>query len=53
VYHIRNIAKRRGVTTKTLDRWVEKGILSEPERINNRKYLDPDTEPRHDGERAA
>ena len=31
----RRFAERRGVSTKTLDRWVEAGILPEPERIRN------------------
>ena len=44
----RRFAERRGVSTKTLDRWVEAGILPEPERIRKRKYWDPNTEPRHD-----
>lgn len=44
----RKYAERRGVSTRTLDRWVEDGILPEPERINGRKYLLSDTEPRLD-----
>jgi DNA-binding transcriptional MerR regulator len=44
----RRYAERRGVTTKTLDRWVDAGILPEPDRINKRKYFDPNTEPRRD-----
>jgi len=49
----RKYAERRGVSTRTLDRWVEDGILPEPERINGRKYLPSDTEPRLDSEQAA
>jgi DNA-binding transcriptional MerR regulator len=44
----RKYAERYGVTTRTLDRWVEDGILPEPERIRGRKYLSSDTEPRRD-----
>jgi predicted site-specific integrase-resolvase len=45
-------AKRRGVSTKTLDRWVSAGRLDPPERINGRKYASVSTEPRRDGEAA-
>jgi hypothetical protein len=31
-------ARWRGVCTKTIDRWVEKGILARPEYVNGRKY---------------
>lgn len=41
-------AERRGVSTRTLDRWVEAGIIPPPDVINGRKYIDPDTEPRSD-----
>jgi len=41
-------AKRYGVTLRTLDRWVEKGLISPPEKIRGRKYGDPDEEPRLD-----
>jgi hypothetical protein len=41
-------AKRFGVTLRTLDRWVEKGLISPPEYIRGRKYGDPDEEPRLD-----
>jgi DNA-binding transcriptional MerR regulator len=44
----RKYAERRGVTVKTLDRWVKAGILQPPERIKNRKYFNPDAEPRRD-----
>jgi DNA-binding transcriptional MerR regulator len=46
-------AKRKRVSTKTLDRWVAAGILPKPDRINNRKYFEEGTEPRRDSERAA
>jgi DNA-binding transcriptional MerR regulator len=48
----RRFAERRGVSTKTLDRWVVLGILPPPERINGRKYWNEETEPRRDGEAA-
>ena len=41
-------AKRHDVSTRTLDRWVDKGIISPPEYINGRKYGDPNEEPRCD-----
>jgi hypothetical protein len=44
----RKLAELRGVSTKTLDRWVAKGIYDPPERINGRKYGDPHAEPRLD-----
>jgi hypothetical protein len=44
----RQYAQRRGVSTRTLDRWVVDGILPAPDYINGRKYIDPDTEPRTD-----
>jgi predicted site-specific integrase-resolvase len=31
-------AKVRGVSTRTLDRWVKAGIIRPPIRINQRKY---------------
>jgi hypothetical protein len=31
-------AKIRGVSTRTLDRWIVAGIIPRPERINGRKY---------------
>ena len=45
-------AERRGVSVKTLDRWVEQGILPPPVRINNRKYFNADAKPRGDGDKA-
>jgi predicted site-specific integrase-resolvase len=44
----RKYAERHSVSTRTLDRWVEDGILPEPDRIRGRKYLPSDTEPRRD-----
>jgi DNA-binding transcriptional MerR regulator len=41
----RETAARLGVCTKTVDRWVEAGILPEPTRINGRKYFDAGVEP--------
>jgi hypothetical protein len=43
-------ARRYGVTTRTLDRWVVKGRISPPEYIRGRKYGDSDGEPRLDAE---
>jgi hypothetical protein len=44
----RALAKRHGVSTRTLDRWAAAGIISAPEIINGRKYGDPDAAPRLD-----
>ena len=41
-------AKRHGVSTRTLDRWVAKGIIDPPEYIRGRKYGSVDMEPRLD-----
>jgi hypothetical protein len=42
----RKKAERHGVCVKTLDRWVEAGILEPPERIRGRKYWRVDAEPK-------
>jgi predicted site-specific integrase-resolvase len=39
-------ADQLGVCTRTLDRWVESGILSQPVRINGRKYWPDNTTPK-------
>jgi hypothetical protein len=44
----RKKAERHGVSTRTLDRWVAKGIIPAPQYINGRKYGDADAEPRID-----
>ena len=31
-------AQKKGVSPKTLDRWVEPGLIDPPVRINGRKY---------------
>lgn len=31
-------AQKKGVSPKTLDRWVEQGLIDPPVRINGRKY---------------
>lgn len=36
----RALQERYGVADRTLDRWVESGILPEPMRINQRRYWD-------------
>ena len=41
----RRTAERFGVCTKTLDRWVERGILAPPKRVNGRDYFSPDCQP--------
>jgi hypothetical protein len=41
-------AQRHGVCTRTLDRWVEQGIIDPPIRVRGRKYGNADEEPRAD-----
>jgi len=43
-----NKAKRHGVSTRTLDRWVDKRIIDPPQYIRGRKYGEADEEPRLD-----
>jgi DNA-binding transcriptional MerR regulator len=31
-------AQEKGISVKTLDRWVAQGLIDPPIRINNRKY---------------
>lgn len=47
------LAARHGVSTKTLDRWVDDKIIDPPEYINKRKYGNPDAAPRLDADTAA
>jgi len=42
------LAAQHGVSTRTLDRWVDGGVINPPEYINGRKYGDPDQLPRLD-----
>jgi hypothetical protein len=46
----KDYADRRGVTIRTLNRWLDLGIIPESEvtRIRGRKYIDPEFEPRSD-----
>jgi hypothetical protein len=44
----RRYAELKGVSTRTLDRWVVEGIIPAPEYIRERKYINPDIEPRQD-----
>ena len=41
----RETARRFGVCTKTVDRWVDRGILGRPIKINGRDYFDTNTTP--------
>jgi hypothetical protein len=41
-------AERHGVSTRTLDRWVEARVIPPPDYIRGRKYGDPTIEPRRD-----
>lgn len=42
----RRFAERWGVSPKTIDRWVQNGLLEEPEVINGRDYFRTDARPR-------
>jgi predicted site-specific integrase-resolvase len=33
-------ARLKGVSTKTLNRWVEAGLVRKPEVVNKRRYYD-------------
>jgi predicted DNA-binding transcriptional regulator AlpA len=36
----RALCERYGITTRTIDRWVEAGVLPQPFRINRARYWD-------------
>jgi predicted site-specific integrase-resolvase len=40
------LAERLAICTKTVDRWVETGILPAPQRIRGRKYWPDDVAPK-------
>ena len=44
----RTIAAENKVCVRTIERWVEQGILPEPMRINNRRYWPEGTMPKAD-----
>ena len=41
-------AEQLGISTRTLDRWVENGVIAAPDIIRRRKYHAADSEPRRD-----
>lgn len=41
-------AAQLGVSPRTLDRWVEAGIIAAPEYVNGRKFHAEDAQPRRD-----
>lgn len=41
-------ARQLGVSTRTLDRWVETGVIDPPERVNGRKFYPEKSQPRRD-----
>jgi hypothetical protein len=45
-------AERLGVSPRTVDRWIEQGILPQPDYVRGRKYWDPATKPRRDADAA-
>jgi len=45
------LAQQHGVSTRTLDRWADDGVVDPPEYIRGRKYGDPDQAPRLDAKR--
>jgi predicted site-specific integrase-resolvase len=44
----RRKAERYGVSTRTLDRWAERGIIEKPTIVRGRKYGRANEEPRPD-----
>jgi DNA-binding transcriptional MerR regulator len=46
-------AQQLGVSTRTLDRWVEMGVIDPPERINGRKFYPENSRPKTDEQTAA
>jgi len=46
-------AAQQGISTRTLDRWIEAGIIDQPEYVNGRKYHAEDAQPREDSKEAA
>jgi hypothetical protein len=44
----RKLAERYDVTVRTIERWVETGVLAAPQRINGRRYWPEGTTPRTD-----
>ena len=42
-------ARLHGVSPKTLDRWIERGVLPAPTYISGRKYFDVDVVPQRSG----
>jgi hypothetical protein len=44
----RQTAAKHGVSPRTIDRWVELGILEPPRKVRQRCYFDGDAEPRTD-----
>lgn len=49
----RQTGDRYSVSTKTVERWRETGILPQPEIINGRWYFDEQELERHERERLA
>ena len=46
-------AEQLGVSTRTLDRWIDDGTIAPPHYVNGRKYHDEDSRPRLGGRRTA
>jgi hypothetical protein len=44
-------ARQQGVSTKTIDRWVEEGRLPPPDYVNGRKFHRADSRPQPDATR--
>jgi hypothetical protein len=44
----RHLAEQENVCVRTIERWVEAGILPQPDRINGRKFWPEGTRPKTD-----
>ena len=48
----RKVAERFGVCMRTVERWVQAGILPQPTRINGRNYHTDGVQPQRDTQAA-
>ena len=45
------LAANLGVSTRTIERWRDTGIIPQSRRVNGREYWEPGTRPRFDDEK--
>ena len=51
--HLRAVCARYGISDRTVDRWVEAGVLPKPIYINGRRYWDAEELGQRDDARKA